>query len=238
MKCYITGTIMANRKEYPSGIRAKFPFHETRAYRNGDILILAWGDKRVVLMCSTWYTVETQVVCRKNKKTETDKIFRKPCVISDYTKNMGDVDTADHYNSTYCSLHKSIKLWQKLFFWGLYAAIVNAYHLYRLKAIDANNKPMTHLQFRRKLVEELSADRIPVWGSKSGVVPPQMMRQKDLMANSILYMLMRTAIPMTVQCVRIGKSRVRVVKLCIIVQHAPGNLDFILEFVLNYTIRR
>jgi hypothetical protein len=28
------------------------------------------------------------------------------------------------------------------------------------------------------------------------------------------------------------------VKLCIIVQHAPGNLDFILEFVLNYTIRR
>jgi hypothetical protein len=117
-------------------------------------------------MCSTWHTVETQVVCRKNKKTKTDKIFQKPCIISDYTKNMGGADIVDHYNSTYCFLRKSVKWWWKLFFWGLNAAIVNAYHLYRLKAIDANNKPMTHLQFRRKLVEELSADRIPVSGSK------------------------------------------------------------------------
>jgi hypothetical protein len=49
-------------------------------------------------------------------------------------------------------------------FWGLDAAVVNAYHLYRLKAIDANKKPMTHLQFRWKLVEVLPADRIPVRG--------------------------------------------------------------------------
>jgi hypothetical protein len=36
--------------------------------------------------------------------------------------------------------------------------------LYRLKAIDANKKP-THLQFRWKLVEELSAGRMAVRGS-------------------------------------------------------------------------
>jgi hypothetical protein len=36
--------------------------------------------------------------------------------------------------------------------------------LYRLKAIDANEKPATHLQFRWKLVEELSADRMAVRG--------------------------------------------------------------------------
>jgi hypothetical protein len=36
--------------------------------------------------------------------------------------------------------------------------------LYELKAIDANKKPTTHLQFRRKLVEELSADRMTVRG--------------------------------------------------------------------------
>jgi hypothetical protein len=101
MKCHITGTIMANRKENPSGIRAKFPLHETRAYRNADIRILAWRDKGVVLMCSTWHTAETQVVCRKNKKTKTDEILQKPCIISDYTKNMGGADIVDHYNSTY-----------------------------------------------------------------------------------------------------------------------------------------
>jgi hypothetical protein len=128
-----------------------------------ETFILAWRDKRVVLMCSTWHTDETEVVCRKNKKTKTDKIFQKPCAISDYTKNTGGVDTTDHYNSTCCFLRKSVKWWWKLFFWGLDAAIVNAYHLYRLKAIDANNKPM---QFRRKLVERLSTDRTPVQGSK------------------------------------------------------------------------
>jgi hypothetical protein len=36
--------------------------------------------------------------------------------------------------------------------------------LYRLKEVDANKKPTTHLQFRRKLVEELSADRMAVQG--------------------------------------------------------------------------
>jgi hypothetical protein len=38
--------------------------------------------------------------------------------------------------------------------------------LYRLKAIDANKKPTTNLQFRRKLVAELSVDRMAVRGSK------------------------------------------------------------------------
>jgi hypothetical protein len=38
--------------------------------------------------------------------------------------------------------------------------------LYRLKAIDADKKPTTNMQFRRKLVEELFADRMAVRGSK------------------------------------------------------------------------
>jgi hypothetical protein len=64
--------------------------------------------------------------------------------------------------------------------------------LYRLKAIDAKKKPTTNLQFRRKLVEELPADRMGVRGSKKrAVVRSQMIEPKDLVANSILYMLMR-----------------------------------------------
>jgi hypothetical protein len=59
--------------------------------------------------------------------------------------------------------------------------------LYRLKAIEVNKKPTTNLQFRRKLVEEL-------WqcgDQKSRIDHSQMMELKDLVANSILYMLMR-----------------------------------------------
>jgi hypothetical protein len=76
--------------------------------------------------------------------------------------------------------------------------------LYRLKVIDANKKPTTNLQFRRKLVEELSADRMAVRGSKSGIVRSQMMGPKDLVANSILYMLMRQQFQ-RLQCVLIVK---------------------------------
>jgi hypothetical protein len=47
-----------------------------------------------------------------------------------------------------------------------------------------------------------------------------------------------TAIPKTVQCVRIVKSRVGVMKLCIIAQHTPANLDLVPEIVLNYSTRR
>jgi hypothetical protein len=43
--------------------------------------------------------------------------------------------------------------------------------LYRIKATDASKKPMTHLQFSRKLVEELSADRMTVRGSKKRACP-------------------------------------------------------------------
>jgi hypothetical protein len=72
---------------------------------------------------------------------------------------------------------------------------------------------------------------------ESGVVPPQMMEPKDLVAKHFIY-ANETAIPMTVQCVRIVKSRVGVVKLCIIVQHTPANLDLVPKIVLNYTTWR
>jgi hypothetical protein len=71
---------MPNRKGNPPGIRAEFPLLQTRAYRSGDILILTWRDKRVVLTCSAWHTAETQGVCRKKTKTKTDEIFQKPSV--------------------------------------------------------------------------------------------------------------------------------------------------------------
>jgi hypothetical protein len=65
--------------------------------------------------------------------------------------------------------------------------------LYRLKAIDANKKPTTNLQFRRKLelVDELSATGWQCGDQKSRIICSQMMEPKDLVANSILCMLMR-----------------------------------------------
>jgi hypothetical protein len=107
--------------------------------------------------------------------------------------------------------------------------------LYRLEAIDANKKPTTNLQFRRKLVEEVSADRTKVRGSKKPGHPFSNDGAERLGGKQHFIYANETAIPKTVQCVRIVKSRVGIVKLCIIAQHASANLDLIPEIVLNYS---
>jgi hypothetical protein len=108
--------------------------------------------------------------------------------------------------------------------------------LCRLKAIDANKKPTTHLLFRRKLVEVLSADRMAVWVSKKQGRPFSNYGAKRLDGKQHFVYANGTAIPKTVQCVQIAKSRVGIMKLCVIAQHTPANLDLIPEIVLNYTV--
>jgi hypothetical protein len=70
--------------------------------------------------------------------------------------------------------------------------------LYRLKAIYANKKPTTNLQFRRKLVEELSADRMAVRGSKKRDRPFQNDGAERLGGKQNYIYANETAIPKTV----------------------------------------
>jgi hypothetical protein len=60
---------------------------------------------------------------------------------------------------------------------------------YRLKAIDANKKPTTNLQF--SWLRNYLQTGWQCGDQKSRVVCSQKMEPKDLVANSILYMLMR-----------------------------------------------
>jgi hypothetical protein len=77
--------------------------------------------------------------------------------------------------------------------------------LYRLKAIDANKKPTTNLQFRQKFVEELSADRMAVRGSKKRDRPIPNDGAERLGGKQHFIYANDTAIPKTVQCVLIVK---------------------------------
>jgi hypothetical protein len=77
--------------------------------------------------------------------------------------------------------------------------------LCRLKAIDAKKKPTTNLQFRWKLVEELSADRMAVWVSKKQGRLFSNDGAKRLGGKQHFIYANETAIPKTVQCVRIVK---------------------------------
>jgi len=71
---------------------------------------------------------------------------------------MGAVDRADHLCTSYNFARKSIKWWRKLFFWLMEIAIVNSYILYRAAQTQANEAPMTHLQYRKQLVHQLVGD--------------------------------------------------------------------------------
>lgn len=89
----------------------------------------------------------------------------KPEMIQDYNLNMLGVDKLDQLMSYYSFLHKTVKWWRKVFFWLLEVAVINAYIIYKMLAVQRGEKPMTHLAFRRHLVLSLSE---PI---RSSVVP-------------------------------------------------------------------
>jgi hypothetical protein len=74
--------------------------------------------------------------------------------------------------------------------------------LYRLKAIYSNKKPTTHLQFRRKLVEELSAVMMAVREQKKKRGRPFSSDGAERLDGKQQFIYTNeTAIPKTVQCV-------------------------------------
>jgi hypothetical protein len=66
------------------------------SFRKKDKLVLAWRDKRTVMILITFHSGTknevTELPCRYPKKPPM-----KPNVELDYTKHMGGVDHSDHY---------------------------------------------------------------------------------------------------------------------------------------------
>ena len=65
------------------------------------MMTLAWMDKRIILMLSTWHNNQKTIKRRWAKSQEQE--LEKPDVIIDYTENMGAVDRSDHYCASYFS---------------------------------------------------------------------------------------------------------------------------------------
>ncbi|XP_011135111.1 piggyBac transposable element-derived protein 4 isoform X2 [Harpegnathos saltator] len=159
-QCFLTGTISINRKGISKRIRkCKLAIGQSIAYRREKTLLLAWRHKRVVTMLSTKHTsgMLTRPKERFSREPNSgEQLITKPRVIFDYTDN--NVNTADQYAVSYCFIRKTLKWWRKLFFWGFESAIVNAYILYKECAVKNDDIPITHLQFRKKLLMELIGD--------------------------------------------------------------------------------
>lgn len=185
LNIHTTGTIQNNRKFIPDSIKKpKFSQNNTFACRSENLLLLAWKDKRVVTILSSWDVSGTQPINRRVRGGNI-QVIDKPTVIVNYNKYMGGVDRADSYSASYCFLRKSLKWWRKLFFWGLELCSVNAYLLYKITQHRQNKRPMTHLKFVRELVDGLTAN----YRQRSKIPGRPSMSDKEERLNGKLHIL-------------------------------------------------
>lgn len=87
------------------------------AYHKDDsVLMLAWKDKRNVLMLSTWHNNQAEPVRRVPKNNE-EEIIQKLRVICDYNKKHGWHGCCGPIHVINSFIRKSKKLWQKKNLW-------------------------------------------------------------------------------------------------------------------------
>ena len=121
---------------------------EMKCWQKGNMGALVWKDRRLVYMLTTHVSPKTtQWILRKGQS----KKERVPSVVLDYNKFKGGVDTVDQLRDSYSMGRKSLKWWPRLAWWCIDMCIVNAYSLHCMNA----SSPMTHLQFRERLMHQL-----------------------------------------------------------------------------------
>ena len=148
-----TGTCMKNR-DLPDDVRGQLRLQhcQVAAYRADHLLTLAWlaeKKKKPVIMVSTRASAATTTVSSRSTHTPTVK----PVVVDSYNHHMNGVDLADQHAVYYSFIRKTVKWWRKVVFWLVETAVVNSYILYK----ETVPNPMSHMAYRRSVVESLAS---------------------------------------------------------------------------------
>ncbi|XP_068205172.1 piggyBac transposable element-derived protein 4-like [Palaemon carinicauda] len=233
-KIHMTGTKNTNRKGLPPQVkkRKRSSVGTVRSYvKNKRCHILSWKDKRDVIMCSTYHTART-TQHRRVMKGNLEQVIEKPVMVSAYTSNMGGVDRADHYISSYCFLQKSMKWWRKVYFFLLEVAIVNSFILHRIHMKSKGLKVLSHLQFRKELVKEL------VGNVKNAAQNGRRSTSDDEnRLNGKLHIIAKQDRKHSIECIVCSDRRGPGGRKNITVKPVPGNLQCILS-ALKLTIQK
>lgn len=124
-----------------------------------DITISKWKDrgKKAVNVISTMHKPDKIVKVLRTQKDGTRTEVDCPESVAEYNRYMGGVDKFDQLLAAYPITWKSKRWWLRVFYYCIDASIVNSYILYKTKLKELNNgkKPLTHLQFRSLLANEL-----------------------------------------------------------------------------------
>ena len=157
---HYTGTIMKNRVGLPDPIRSPFSLADdaTTQFRHEELMVIAGRAKSktkpVVMITSSCSAGMTEV---RNRRGEQVK---KLVAVNEYNHSMNGVDRNDQHCVYYSFVRKTLKWWRKLFFYLLECSTVNSYILYKEVQKAAGNRPLTALDYRRSVIEDLVQEQL------------------------------------------------------------------------------
>jgi hypothetical protein len=151
---YVNSTVMLNRQGLPLAMK-KLKLRKGDAYRQMQkekLLLTVFIEKRQVAHLSTGIP--------SGLALNSDKTI----VNADYNAFMGGVDLADQ-NKSYYAVGRKARRWWKYIMWYLFTLSIRNAYLVRAASDTLNfsgaqlarRRRMTHLLFRRELVEQLVA---------------------------------------------------------------------------------
>lgn len=182
-----TGTVMKNRTDLPDTIRAKsfsLKQGDNLSFRCEQLLVTAWRakgkDKTLIMLSSSSSARMVEVPAMHNTQQ-----MLKPESVDDYNHCMNGVDRSDQLSVSYPFVRKTRKWWRKLFFYLLEVSVVNSFILYR----EVTKKKMTHLDFRRSVVESLAMEYLEQHESRRTSVGRPLSRPCPVRLNRKLHLL-------------------------------------------------
>lgn len=131
---YSCGTVRANRKNLPSGLKADKAMSRGDfdwSVHKGKVSCLKWKDKRTIQLLSTIHYPTDQIKVNKREKDGRVTEVNCPKAVLDYRKFMGGVDKADMMKSYYGINRKSRKWYHRLFWHFLDTSVVNSYIIFK-----------------------------------------------------------------------------------------------------------
>lgn len=199
---YLCGTICSGAKFWPKGLRyakagkkkyvppkqttppTRYQLAQTaigeksrqlawRRSLDGKILGFTWADRKKVSILSTIHQAKEKQIARRK-----DVVWR-PIAVDDYNHKMNAVDTCDQTLRYYELQRRSFHWTRKVFFHLLNMATMNAYVLYKIAKKKQGGKPISHLQFRLQVVQDLIADGLQECNFGKQTDSPQLFFEGD-----------------------------------------------------------
>ncbi|XP_053388758.1 piggyBac transposable element-derived protein 4-like [Mercenaria mercenaria] len=164
---YACGTFRSNRRGIPDEIKQQKLKEQGTSImmQKENMVATAWRDKKTVFILSTNFDPTTpRTTVQRRQKDGSQKDVSCPESVRNYTKYMNGVDHADQLRAMYSLARKSAKWWKYLFWFLVDLAIVGAYILmkespnHQQKTRTGKPKPLTQLDFRKKLAKQLIGD--------------------------------------------------------------------------------